>query len=76
VRVRVPVDDSSAQLCPDSGTELMAIGTLHLGTEADEGWREYPHQGGWLESPDGRKWEIAPGVLQIRLVQPDEKPPI
>ena len=76
VRARVPVDDSSPQLCPDCGTELMAIGTLHVVTEAEEGWREFPHQGGWLELPDGTRWRIAPGVLKIRPVQPDEKPPI
>jgi hypothetical protein len=74
--VLVPVGDICPQLSPDCGTKLMAIGTLHLATEADEGWREYPHQGGWLESPDGRRWEITPGLLQVRPVQPDEKPPI
>lgn len=48
VRARVPVDDSSPQLCPDYGTELMLIGTLPLATHADEGWREYQTRAaGW-----------------------------
>ena len=72
IRVRTPVDATESQRCPDCNTPLMALGRINLDVQLDDGWRELPHQGGWLESPDGRRWEIGPGVLRVRPLGPDD----